>query len=129
VPLDEIPPAGHVRLEPWSAVTGKLVRTNGAPVVNERLAATVPYVASGDPFVNFQEQTRTDVQGRFTIGRVPPGEWQLVRLVPMGTSGWSHQFQRPFVASPGKTNDLGNVIIDQPPPPTLIQEMKRKLGI
>jgi len=86
----------------------------------------------GTPFVNIQERPVTDANGKFVFRRVPPGKLQLHRLVPMGPSGGSgasYQLQTPVYSKPGASNDLGNVIIDSPPPPGALKEFLKKLGL
>jgi hypothetical protein len=120
-----------VRLKPWAVIIGKLVDTNGVPVPNIPVSAT-PYggYKAGDPYVNFQSSTTTDKLGQFQIGTIPPDETLTLirRIISPGGNGWSEAPQTWFVAEAGKTNDLGKVTFDKPPPKPMLDRLKEKLG-
>jgi len=117
-----------IELEPWAIMTGRLVTTNGIPVANEKMALSMDH-DSGVPYVNIQERPKTDAQGRFIFKRVPPGKLQLHRLVPSGANSHMYQLQTPVFNKPGASNDIGNVILDSPPPPPVLKEFLKKLGL
>jgi len=130
IALEQLPRNSAVELEPWAVATGSLVDTNGKPVANMKLSLNMRRdVRGNDAFVNLQEYPVTDAQGRFQFMRVPPGELNLVRIIPMTANSWTHKPQTRFIAIPGKTNELGKVILDQPPPPSVLEELKKKLGL
>jgi protocatechuate 3,4-dioxygenase beta subunit len=117
-----------IDLQPWAVMSGRLVTTNGTPVANEKMALSMDH--SGElPFVNIQERPRTDANGNFIFRRVPPGKLQLHRLVPSGPSSHSYQLQTPVYNKPGASNYIGNVILDTPPPPPVLKEFLKKLGL
>jgi uncharacterized GH25 family protein len=119
-----------IELQPWAVITGKLVTTNGAPVPNEKMALQMDHDWQlAEPFVNIQERPTTDAQGRFIFKRVPPGKLQLNRLVPSGPSSHTYKLQTPVFNKPGASNDIGNVILDSPPPPPALKEFLKKLGL
>jgi hypothetical protein len=117
-----------IDLQPWAVMSGRLVTTNGTPVANEKMALTMD-LAGEAPYVNIQERPRTDANGRFIFQRVPPGKLQLHRLVPAGPNSHSYQLQTPVYNKPGASNHIGNVILDSPPPPPVLKEFLKKLGL
>jgi hypothetical protein len=133
VPAEDLTRERSIELEPWAIMSGRLVRSNGVAVAGERMALQMERDWNlGTPFVNIQERPTTDANGKFVFLRVPPGKLQLHRLVPMGPSGGSgasYQLQTPVYSKPGASNDLGNVIIDSPPPPPALKEFLKKLGL
>jgi hypothetical protein len=130
IALDRLPRNGQVELAPWAVVKGTLVDTNGKPVPETKLNLHMRQDLTGnESFVNFQEYAVTDTRGRFQFMRVPPRELTLTRVIPMTATSWTHKPQTRFIALPGQTNDLGKIILDQPPPPSVLEELKRKLGL
>jgi uncharacterized GH25 family protein len=125
-----------IRLEPWAAVRGTLVDANGAPMAGVDLGVTSPMAnwQNGDPMVNFQAHATTDAQGRFHFADVPPMRIEINRMIPMPgpggrMRGWTWRPQTWLAVQPGVTNDLGNVTYDTPPPPPLIERIKRSVGL
>jgi uncharacterized GH25 family protein len=121
-----------LQLAAWSTVTGRLVSSNGAPMPGVKLHLTHPYNwTTGDPIINVQGYVTTDAKGGFLFTNAAPGRLELNRQVPlgMGGGGWSYVLQTWFICQPGVTNDLGNVTYDSPPPPPLMEKVKRKLGL
>ena len=133
VPAEDLTRERSIELEPWAIMSGRLVRSNGVAVAGERMALQMDYDWNvGTPFVNIQERPVTDANGKFVFLRVPPGKLRLHRLVPTGPgpgSGATYQLQTPVYSKPGASNDLGNVIIDSPPPPPALKEFLKKLGL
>jgi hypothetical protein len=125
------------RLEPWSVVTGTLVDTNGAPVANEELILGFDgdWFKTGEPHINFNFRGKTGLKGEFTLSHAPPGELILNRVVPFSPTpggppqGWQHTIQTRFYAGEGRTNDLGRVTLDTPPPAPLFEQLKKKVGL
>jgi hypothetical protein len=105
-----------VVLQPWSRVSGRLVR-DGQPVSGEHvdLKPTVDYDGR-HPWVNFHG-TRTDEAGRFTIERVPPGDWYLTTRVKTGYGGWTNQRQHSFRANPRESAEAGTIQKNDPKAP------------
>ncbi|MDB6024928.1 MAG: hypothetical protein JWM68_1151, partial [Verrucomicrobiales bacterium] len=127
--LSQFSSGGEIELQPWAVVIGTLVTSNGAPVVNEPMALTMTRdYQRGEASVNVQEHPVTDNKGRFQFLRIPPEAFQLHRMVPVSRGGSTYVYQMPFVALPGKTNDLGKITQDKPPPPSAFDELKRKIG-
>ena len=58
---------------------------------------------------------------------------QLVRLVPVNFGGinsvWTHKLQTYIEPDSGEVEDLGRIVMDQPPPPPLTERVKQKLGL
>lgn len=137
VELADLGPKMRIKLEPWSVVTGTLVDTQGVPVVGEELMLGFDgnWYQSGVPHINFNSRTKTDAKGVFVVTNAPPGDLILNRIIPMpATPGgpvnsWTHQLQTRFYATPGVTNDLGNVTLDTPPPEPLLKRLKQKIGL
>ena len=123
-----------VRLKPWAAVTGILVDAKQVPQPNVELSLNGDFagaLSSGDPFINLQARLVTDAQGRFLFTNVPPTFLHLNRLVPTGIGGgsWTHALQTYVEPTAGKTNDLGQLLRDSPPPKPLMDRMKEKIGL
>lgn len=115
-------------LKPWSSVKGTLVDKTGAPVPNASLSFR-PKTRERAAFFHAREESVTDAQGRFEFGKVPPMLLVLNRMQPASANSWSVTAQTYFEPKPGETNDLGKVVLDTPPPPTLIEELKKKVGL
>ncbi|MSU57448.1 MAG: carboxypeptidase regulatory-like domain-containing protein [Pedosphaera sp.] len=121
-----------LRLQPWAVLSGTLVDANAKPMSGVELALTMPHDwQRGDPFLNFQAKVTTDAQGRFQFTDVPPRRIEVQRMIPAGPAGsrgWTYRMQTWLFAKPG-TNDLGKVIYDQPPPPPLLEQIKKSIGL
>jgi hypothetical protein len=50
------------------------------------------------------------------------------RIVRMTQNSWSSHPQTWFVAQPG-TNNLGKVTYDRPPPPPMLEQLKKSIGL
>jgi len=130
-------PKMKVRLEPWAAVAGVLVDATGKPKPNEELILGFDgdWFTKGIPHINFNSRAKTGANGEFMITNAPPGDLVLNRVVPSPAvaggppNSWSYQLQTRFYASPGITNDLGNVTLDTPPPEPLLKRLKQKVGL
>ncbi len=125
-----------LELKPWAAVTGTLVSSNNsAPMPGVQLHLTVASDwQHGDPHLNLQASTTSDAKGRFNFSSVPPRRLEVQRMVPFSpggriSGGWTYVLQTWFVAQPGITNDLGKVIYDKPPPPTMLEQLKSRIGL
>lgn len=112
----------RIHLEPWAVVTGRLITTNGSPVANAGLSVDFwgDLTISGHPSVTIKSSATTGSDGRFWLTNVPPAELRLYRGAVVQT--WFH-------AAPGTTNDLGDVILDTPPPEPLLRRLKQKVGL
>jgi hypothetical protein len=126
-------PGGALKLhlKPWADAKGVLVYSNGAPAVGEEMAVNMGAAnwMTGDPIFYFQQTCRTDGQGHFSFAGLPPRQLHIERRVPFMGRGWSDKEQTRFEAQPGVTNDLGKLLFDTPPPPTLGEQLKQKLGL
>ena len=95
---------------------------DGKPVVGENLAITLARTFSTDrAWVNLQHRSVTDAQGRFEFDHLPPGELQIVTLVPIDSGGlargWTHQQQKAITVSPGALLKLEIEKKQSPQPP------------
>jgi len=118
----DLSPGMRIRLEPWAVVTGRLITTNGTPVASAALTldfAGAP-ATPGHPSVTIKSSTRTGPDGRFWLTNVPPAELRLYRGNVIQT--WFH-------AAPGTTNELGDVVLDTPPPEPLLRRLKSRFGL
>jgi hypothetical protein len=72
----------EVRLAPWGSLEGTLIR-NGKPVAGEEIAILTPSRGPTDrlhlALAPFRAESGPD--GRFTIANLPPGEFQVCRVV------------------------------------------------
>jgi hypothetical protein len=117
-----------LRLEPWGAVTGVLQQSNGPAMAGVRLHLGGTWDGRR-PYINTSLYCTTDASGRFLFTNVPAGPLNLNRTIPMGSGGWQHQLQTRLEVEPGVTNDLKTVNYDSPPPPPVLEQVKRKLGL
>jgi RNA polymerase sigma factor (sigma-70 family) len=93
-----------VRLQPWVAVGGRLVDTEGHPLRNAKV--------SGSEFV--MEDGRTDDQGRFRLeGLIPGLRYDL--YYAKNISAVFDTMLKEFVGKPGEVRDLGDVRIKPSP--------------
>jgi hypothetical protein len=118
-----------LRLQPWAAVTGMLGDVRASPASGIELIATMPIDdhRRGEPSVLLPACVKTDARGRFVLRDLPPGQLELHRRIPESPGVWRILEQTWFVAKPGITNDLGNVIYDSPPPPPLADQFREHL--
>lgn len=65
-----------VVLQPGGAVTGRLVREDGSPVV-KAMVFLEPLVHGPDVDIQMGDDGRPDAQGRFRLNGVRPGDWKL----------------------------------------------------
>lgn len=132
----DLGPRLKINLEPWAVVRGSLVDTNGAPVPKADLRLSFDGNGPGKGLrLGLDILTTTDSQGQFTFTKVPPADLLLHRMVIQGglaggpLRNWSPVLQTRFYASPGVTNDLGQVTLDTPPPEPLLKRLKQKVGL
>jgi hypothetical protein len=99
-----------------------LITTNGSPVANAGLSVDFggDHATPGHPSVTIKSSTTTGPDGSFRLTNVPPAELRLYRGSVVQT--WFH-------AAPGMTNDLGNVVLDTPPPEPMLRRLKSRLGL
>ncbi len=132
----ELNPRLKLRLESWATITGVLVTTNSLPVPNEELLLgfDTDGVGMGLAYFGLNLRTKTGAKGEFILTNVPPADLVLHRMIATaqartGPPSWSSKLQTRFYASPGVTNDLGNVTLDTPPPEPLLKRLKQKVGL
>ena len=124
-----------LRLQRWAILTGTLVDTNGRPMAGVELAVTMQNDSQrGEPLLHSQGRVVTDARGTFRFVDVPPRRLEVQRVIPFVSTGgqavyrgWRYQMQTWLVAQPG-TNNLGNVIYDQPPPAPMFEQIKKSIG-
>jgi peroxiredoxin len=99
---EELAVSGKIQLQPWGSINGVMKRGK-ALATNESIMVTVRSFGRGGLNLDFEQfKTQTDEQGRFAFTHVPPGERQLVRLIPMGERrGWRHSHQQPVLVEAG----------------------------
>lgn len=76
--VQELPPAGELRLQPWGRVEGVL-QVLGKPKANEQISIRYPLSWSTPAEFNLHYSARTDAQGRFVFTNLPPGHFVLYR--------------------------------------------------
>jgi hypothetical protein len=96
-----------VRMQPWAAVTGRLVDEKGKPLMASLQGVPeMGFHAGGDP---------TDENGRFRIDRLLPGQLSSALYyradIPGGFVGTA--FEK-LVLRPGEVRDLGDIRIKSP---------------
>jgi beta-lactamase regulating signal transducer with metallopeptidase domain/uncharacterized GH25 family protein len=102
VTLAELNASHLIKLEKWGRIEGTL-RIGPRPGTNESMLIQSPGYAPGRFQYDFNAyQTRTDESGRFVFTYVPPGENQVVRLVPSG-EGKMHRPLGIVTVKPGQT--------------------------
>ena len=99
----------QIILQPWGRISGTLV-AEGKPVANELMAVAFEGILGiNQPMIYLQHHTTTDALGRFDFDHVPPGNLQIIILVPLNTGeaqGWRHNPQRTVTVKPGETVTL-----------------------
>jgi hypothetical protein len=101
---DELAGEGVITLSQWGRIRGVL-KDGTRPVAGEQVT-----VASGTGVRRVQYdferfRTTTDSEGRFEFSFVPPGERQLVRLIPMDR-GWRWSDQQRLTVGEGATTEV-----------------------
>lgn len=120
----EFAAAGKIALLPWGRVEG--VMKIGSKVAADREVALVNQSAtpSGLQFDFNAYKTRTDAGGRFAFDKVPPGERQLMRPIPIGRGGWSWSHLQRLTVKAGEVTTvtyggtgrpvIGKVVLSDP---------------
>ena len=121
LPSKDLAAGSKITLQAWSRVEGTLMQ-NGKPAAGETLAITTARTFSTDrPWVNLQHRSVADAQGRFEFDHLPPGELQIVTLVPIDSGGlargWTHQQQKVITVNPGAVLKLEIEKVQSPQPP------------
>jgi hypothetical protein len=106
VTSDELTASGKMVLQPWGRIQGVL-KFGTKPAADQEVMVTQRSFEPGDLSFDFEAyKTRTDDQGRFTVSYVPPGERQLVRLIPRGDRSWTHSHGQRITVKPGETTEV-----------------------
>jgi len=137
-------PGGQITLHPWGRIEGKLmVGSKLAPGEHVKAWRYQPRYDPNQPRLHFDLSDQTDKDGRFVLDRVPPGELQVARRVPVGQWGWIPSQAETLVVEPGKTVEvtlggkgrpvIGQVIApaggDIPIPPGTEVKIRTKLDL
>ena len=95
-----------VRMEPWAAVTGRVVDAAGRPVVGRNVSLRMT-----DPAAEEQRGGKTDGEGRFRVEQMVPGR-EYTTAVPGYSPGLASAVGTPLgpvTFRPGEVRDLGDV--------------------
>jgi hypothetical protein len=97
---EELAAKPEITLKAWARLEG-MVR-DAKPVPNAKVDV-YPARSNGPRwgFLNFQEQTETDADGKFDFPKLKPGRWR-VRLLPVDQAGRSRS-EQPVELAPGQT--------------------------
>lgn len=106
----ELAGSPSIRLQPWGKLEGTLVSA-GQPAADRLLFFGLAQNHSDVVDCNFMAfQTKTDAQGRFAFAQVPPGNHELILLVPgkddTGGTYWMHQPLQEVAIRPGQTTTV-----------------------
>lgn len=102
-----------VRMQPWGAVTGRILDDSGKPLAHTTLtAATSGIVTNPDPTVGDSVGAKTGADGRFRIERLVPGLKYTARVYPRRGQFLGNAFEN-LVVEPGEVHDLGDMTSDQ----------------
>lgn len=104
--IDKLRGGAEILLQPWAKIDGQLkIGSNNAGAGHDVMLAPLNH-GPGELSYDYDQYSKTtDENGRFTIQFVPPGERQVVRLIPIGRGkGWSHYTR--FTIAPGETKSL-----------------------
>jgi hypothetical protein len=106
IAADELAASEKIVLQPWGRIEGVL-KFGSHPAVDEEVMVTQETSGRGGLYLDFEDfRTRTDDQGRFTLSHVPPGERQLVRLIPRGDRSWAHSHNQRITVKSGETTQI-----------------------
>jgi hypothetical protein len=107
-----------VRMQPWATVTGRFVDERGGPVVFDDTGNPGPVdidsaegsliVAIDDPKVGDFPGTRTEVDGRFRVERLVPGQ-VYTAVYAIGIGGLNGKLLDRATFAPGEVRDLGDI--------------------
>jgi hypothetical protein len=106
VSLETLKTSPRITLQPWGNIEGILhigrrLGTNELVLVKSGGAFSGPSLLEYDDF-----RARTDDQGRFSISFVPPGEREVVRLIPSGANSFTHGVPTPVTVKPGGITEV-----------------------
>ncbi len=82
--VDKALPAQEFVLEPGSFITGKVVTASGKPVAGAAVGWVQPAPTDHVPrsLFELQAMTATDASGKFRLGPLPDGEFQITAMAP-----------------------------------------------
>jgi uncharacterized GH25 family protein len=102
---DQLATNAVIVLEPWGKVEGTVWLSHDVGTNEGVMVADV----AGPGGINFdwsEFKADTDSQGRFSFSSVPPGQRQVVRLIPQGNGSWMWADQTPVTVKPGQTTEI-----------------------
>jgi hypothetical protein len=98
---------GKMVLRPWGRIEGVMkFGTKPAPAGELVMLGHRQFGPGGFNYDWDVFKTETDDQGRFEFAYVPPGERQVVRLIPQGGRSWSHGDSTQVTVKPGATSQV-----------------------
>ncbi|OJW26733.1 MAG: hypothetical protein BGO49_18330 [Planctomycetales bacterium 71-10] len=107
-----------LKLEPWGAVTGRVVDVAGRPVAAWPLQCPIPYRNPRHDLGGIHRPIApTDAEGRFRIEGLAPGrKYTFISWVrqPDGNGGREVVVAKDVVVKAGESRDLGDVVLKDP---------------
>ncbi|MSU61772.1 MAG: redoxin domain-containing protein [Pedosphaera sp.] len=96
-----------IKLQAWGRIEGVL-KIARKPAENQTVMLAPGMVMGPDALqYDFEQfQARTDSDGKFVFGKVPPGERMLVRQVKTDQNSWMHSMNMPVTVAPGETTTV-----------------------
>jgi hypothetical protein len=100
IPYSNFVSGSTLTLQRWGTIEGTLK-------IGQRPGANESVTLSSDSLIHFNmAQIKTDDQGRFVMGKVPPGDRRLARLVPLGNNSWGHSHIEPVTVKAGEVTTV-----------------------
>ncbi len=92
-------------LLPWGRIEATVL-SGGKPVSDRSYMLSTQPQGWGEGSLNVQwdgYKAETDAEGKFTMGKVPPGPRGLIRLIQTDANSWAHAQTIPVDVRPGET--------------------------
>jgi hypothetical protein len=101
--IPQVRDSGRLVLQAFGRIEGTF-RVGGQPVAGQEFMFSMTKIGISFDWGSYK--ATTDDQGRFSIGKIPSGEGQVVRLVKSGVGSWLHSHATDVVVEPGQTTQV-----------------------
>jgi len=101
--IDEIRANHLIVIQAFGRIEGT-VKIGGTPAAGQGLIYTPSLSKLTADFQTYK--TTTDVQGHFTMEKIPPGEGSIARLISTSPNSWTYSHYTAVTVQPGQTTEV-----------------------